>query len=489
MRVSEGSAETIPAADEPLYTLHPLAIWRELKRQPASFWWINIYLLFEYVRPQSVYSFLEGPPWTKMTILLALGSFLYEGKMFGGRTAADLALAFFTLILTLSSITAANSAVSYDRIPEFYSWVLIYLLITNIVNTERRFLIFFFAFLLYSFKMSQHATRDWASAGFAFRDWGVSGAPGWFHNSGEYGVQMTIYVPLAIYFVVALRKHWGRKMRAFLYLLPLTGIIGTIGSSSRGAMLGLGVAILFMVAKTQYKAKGAAGLIAVGLIGWFFLPEESADRFRSMGEDDTSNSRKLYWALGIKLMNEFPVLGIGFNNWLTYTRSIGERVALPHNIFIEAGAELGYLGLFALIGMLVATFVVNAQSRKILKPIGERGDFLSSISHGLEAGLVGYMVSGFFVTVLYYPFLWINLALTVALHSAARHLVEQQKSMPGGPERTPIHGSPQTRRSIQRPPQPKGPPPKGPLLSPPLRPAQPPIQRSPGIYPPPPRPA
>ena len=41
------------------------------------------------------------------------------------------------------------------------------------------------------------------------------------------------------------------------------------------------------------------------------------------------------------------------------------------------------------------------------------------MSHGLDAALIGYLACGFFVTVLYYPFFWINLAMTVALHNAA----------------------------------------------------------------------
>lgn len=420
-----------------LYSLHPRAIWSELRTQPWSFWWINAYLFFEYVRPQSIYSWLEGPPWTQMILLMALGTFLLEGRMFGARTLADLTLAFFTLIVVLSSMMAYNPAFSYSKISEYFSWVLIYLLISNIVNTERRFLIMLVAFLLYSFKMSQHATRDWAMAGFAFRDWGVTGGPGWFHNSGEYGIQMTIFVPMSLYFITGLRKHWGRKTKIFFYLLPLTGVIGTIGSSSRGAMLGLGIAALFMLGKTRYKAKGGAAMLLLGLLTWVLLPEESLDRFRSMGEDETSVSRKVYWTLGLHLMNQFPVLGIGYANWLPYTRSIGESVALPHNIFIEAGAELGYLGLFAFIAMILATFRVNAQSRKLLKPLGDRGLFLTNMAHGLDSALVGFMASGFFVTVLYYPFFWINLALTVALHSAARNMVEEipRRARPRGPRR------------------------------------------------------
>ena len=104
-----------------------------------------------------------------------------------------------------------------------------------------------------------------------------------------------------------------------------------------------------------------------------------------------------------------------------------EAMGLPHNIFVQAAAELGYLGLFALIGMIIAHFVVNAQTRRLLRRLKDRGRFLSMMSIGLDGALVGFMVSGSFVTVLYYPYLWINLAMTVALHNSARHTVRQEK--------------------------------------------------------------
>src|SRR5690606_2251702 len=113
--------------------------------------------------------------------------------------------------------------------------------------------------------------------------------------------------------------------------------------------------------------------------------------------------------------------GIGYGNWSAYMYQFYNDMGLPHNIFIQAGTELGYAGLLALLGMLVATFVVNRRTRRMLLPLPERGRFLNAMTYGLDGALVGFMVSGSFVTVLYYPFLWINLAMTVALHNSARH--------------------------------------------------------------------
>jgi O-antigen ligase len=92
---------------------------------------------------------------------------------------------------------------------------------------------------------------------------------------------------------------------------------------------------------------------------------------------------------------------------------------LPHNIFIQAGAELGVTGLVAFIALVIVTLVINRRTRGLMKAQGESGRFMFEMAHGLDAALIGFLVSGFFVTVLFYPFFWINLAMSVALHNAA----------------------------------------------------------------------
>lgn len=412
---------------EPLYLLHPKAIWRFICTQPLSFWFINAYLFFEYVRPQSIYEAIAGPPWARMFILAALGSLLLEGKIPRMATAADAALVAFTAVVIISSFTAHRPDVSFSFLSEYLSWVLIFVLIANIITTERRFLVFMLAYILYNLKMSQHATLSWAADGFAFRDWGVTGAPGWFHNSGEFGIQMNIFLPIAVCFILGLSVHWGRYLTLGFYGIIATIVTGTVGSSSRGAMIGMVAAAAFLFARSKHKLKAGVALVIVGFAAVLLLPEQSLDRFRTIGEDETSTSRRVYWDAGIEALQENPVLGIGYANWSTYMNERYESMGLPHNIFVQAGAELGYLGLAALVGLIVSSFVVNAQTRKMLRKYKERGRFLSMMSIGLDGALCGFLVSGSFVTVLYYPYLWVNLAMTVALYNSARHTVRQEK--------------------------------------------------------------
>lgn len=415
-----------------LYRIQVPAIWRFLKSEPASFWAINFYLFIEYVRPQQVWESIDILPWGLTALLLATCTALFEGKI-KRIGAPGAALLVFTGVLIASSLGAVDPAASMAKMEVYLTWVLVYLLIINTVTTEKRYFVTMLAFLLYSYKMSQFGARTWIENGFGFSDWGATGAPGWFHNSGEFGIQMCVFLPLAGEFVLALRPYWNKWIRLLFYSFPLTAIASMVASSSRGALVGGAAIGLWWVARSKHRVRSLVIIGVLGALTWAVTPAEQKARFQSAGEDETSTNRIVRWKAGIELANERPVLGIGYNNWgVVYG-------PLSHNIFIEAWSELGYTGLLAFLGMIATTFVVNFRTRRLLRNVPTQTKFLHHMAHGLDGALIGYLVSGFFVTVLYYPYFWINLAFTGALHAAAQHtyrvnLAEQQASARQGLE-------------------------------------------------------
>ena len=325
----------------------------------------------------------------------------------------------------MSGIFAFDPSVSWDHWVFFLNWFLVYFLVINIVNTEKRLFVFILLFLLLSFKMAQNGAVTWALRGFSFTDWGLVGAAGWFRNSGEFSIQMLIFVSLSIAFIVAIKEKWGPYKKYFFYLMPITGFLSIIGSSSRGAQLALVVIGLFLLLKWKQRTRAIIILSLVILAVFVLLPDEQVQRFVDVEDDINYLQRVAYWEYGLRLMNEYPVLGIGYYNWLDYVaykvpeglgpRGMGE---LPHNIFIQIGAEAGYIGLLIFLSMVFFLFRLNASTRAAAKVC--KNDFLYFLSYGLDAGCLGYLVAGFFVTVFYYPFFWVQMALSVAVYSIAK---------------------------------------------------------------------
>ena len=94
--------------------------------------------------------------------------------------------------------------------------------------------------------------------------------------------------------------------------------MAVMGASSRGSQLALVVIGIWWVMKLKggFKAVLIISLLASAL--FFILPEEQMQRFEEMGQDQSSLQRLAYWEWGLGVIQEHPLIGIGYNNWLPY---------------------------------------------------------------------------------------------------------------------------------------------------------------------------
>ena len=409
---------------EDLYTVKVMSIWRAVRQEHISFWAITAYFFFDYVRPQNIYPAIDIIPWGQLSLLVAIFASLSDRSIKWVDCKQNNILISFFIIVLLSGLFAFKPLVSWEAKTEIINWVLLYFLVINIVNTEKRFFIFLLGYMLFSFKMSQHGFTVWAKRGFSFTEWGLIGAGGYFENSGEYAIQMLIFGCMSAAFVLALKEKWGRYKKWFFYLMPFTAFMVVLGASSRGSQLALLVIGLLMMIRVKAGLKIFLTMIALMALAYFLLPEEQLQRFTEMGSDKNSLNRFAYWAYGWEVIKDHPIFGVGYNNWLSYAYyavpegiSYG-RIQLPHNIYIEVAAESGILGLIAFLLLVFFAFSINGSTRKMASQFENK--FYYNLTYGFSMGLVGYLVAGTFVTVLYYPFFWVQIALIVALHNIAK---------------------------------------------------------------------
>lgn len=407
---------------ENLYSLNIKVIYQTIRAEGWSFIFICLYLFFEYVRPQTIYPAIDVIPWVPIILFLTIISLLSGGGFKAQPNILNKLMVAYGVIVFLSSVFSQVPNVSFSHWRTFFDWFIIYFLIIFVVCNEKRFFIFLLSFLIYSFKMSQHGFITWARRGFAFADWGVTGAPGWFQNSGEVGIQMCIYVPLAVAFILALYKYWSKLKLFFLICMPFTGIGTAVASSSRGALVGLavsGIRPLLISPRLFFIGSLAFALVAVVTIA--SIPDESMERFHEAGSDRTSQHRLERWRDGMDAACKYPVFGVGFEAWSSYYPEHYELedtgTLLVHNVFVQCASELGYSGLIIFVWMIWACFSNTRKVRQLR--LGEKDNFLAIMSYGFDAALLGFLGSGFFVTVLYYPYFWIHCGLTTSLYTVA----------------------------------------------------------------------
>ena len=183
-------------SDDAFFFLKIRPMWDFLKSQHFSFWMICSYLFFEYFRPQSIYPQIDILPWARLFLIFALiGAFMDRSCGFV-KSRASFLIVMMWVAISLSIVNAVYPHVSREHFPDFYLWVIIYFLITSIVNTRDRFYVFQAVFVLCSFKIALGTSLSFARRGFSFTSWGLMGPPGFFNNSGELTILMLSQSPL-----------------------------------------------------------------------------------------------------------------------------------------------------------------------------------------------------------------------------------------------------------------------------------------------------
>src|SRR5690606_11570346 len=105
-------------------------------------------------------------------------------------TVANIYVIIFSLLILISVPLAFRPEISMLFLMEFVSWMVVFFLITRIVNTKERFYVFLLIYLLAAGKIAFGTARSWAWRGFSFTDWGLMGPTGYFQNSGELAILM-----------------------------------------------------------------------------------------------------------------------------------------------------------------------------------------------------------------------------------------------------------------------------------------------------------
>jgi len=237
---------------------------------------------------------------------------------------------------------------------------------------------------------------------------------------------------MAMLAVMSLAFILGYKDRNnWYYFLPVTAVMTVLASSSRGGQLALVGGLLIVsvfILRIRFKT---IFVTAVSLfVVFLFIPDEQKERFTSMVEDGSSTSRLEYWAAGLEMMDEYPFLGVGHMAFPLYYADnyshqksedtyLGKRREVAHNTFIQVGSTLGWLGFATYIGMIVFCLYANLKIRKKIKKLGvfESEIWVVPFTRGLDAAMLAYVIGSFFMSVAFYPYIYILMMLSQSVHN------------------------------------------------------------------------
>ena len=380
-----------------------------------SFFGLILFTAFVYFRPYELagLSFLQsGAKWIAIATLLVfipvqLG---LEGNLTTRPREVNLIL-LLTLTAVLSLPMAINLGEGWDHLVEFMKVVAMFIVMINVVRTEKRLNWMFWMALAVSVTTSLSALSDYRAGRLLEGGERIKGAiGGLFENPNDLALHLVTMVPLALGLLLSRRSNLKKVLFSIVILLMAAAIVVTF---SRGGFLGLIAASLVLAYKFGRKNRALVISICVLVFGCFiiFSPSEYGGRLVSIWSGDALGSasarQELFWrSLWVSL--RYPIFGIGIGNF--HYRSIHEMVS--HNAYTQVSAELGMAALVFYVLFLVSSL---KRLRNIEKETLAKRDQTKfyCIAVALQASIIGYMVSSFFASVafLWYPYYLVGYAI------------------------------------------------------------------------------
>ena len=148
---------------------------------------------------------------------------------------------------------------------------------------------------------------------------------------------------LPLLLVGAMSRGWAA--RTFV-LLPISVLLlaGIWCTHSRGALVGLVLLVGLLVRKRLSNVGGAlaSAAVAILMLTMGYLAGRSGD------------NRQNIWSDGLGMFKSSPIWGVGFNGF-TDTHVVGASLQTAHNSFLLCAVELGLVGCFLWVGLLLVS--------------------------------------------------------------------------------------------------------------------------------------
>jgi putative inorganic carbon (HCO3(-)) transporter len=249
--------------------------------------------------------------------------------------------------------------------------------------------------------------------------------------------QLGSYLVVAAIFMAVLvaNRRWSAVTRAGLLAIAGLAAVSVFLTVSRGALVGLGAALLltpFVIGRGRRTgAVLLAAVAALGTFGWFatFATADAAERVLHP-ERVGASGREDVWRVGWRMVEDEPLHGIGAGNFpvsaVHYLLRPGiterdeiivDEQKVAHNIYLTVLAELGAVGLALFLFILLESF---RSALRAARAFAERGDrVMELVTRGWFIALVSMAVVGFFSSALYSKQFWLLVATTPALLALA----------------------------------------------------------------------
>ena len=353
-----------------------------------------------------------------------------ENKITSRPREVNLVLLLFLACL-LSIPLATDPTIAWNGVNTYIKVVIMFIVMVNVVRTEKRMKALLFMVLVGSCVLSISAINDFRLGRLGLNGQRIEGViGGLFDNPNDLALHLVTMLPLAVALLLGTRTVLMKVFYAACVILAMGGVVATF---SRGGFLGMmcagGVLAWRLARHNKLLIPIVLSFLVVVMVA--LAPSGYGSRLRTTS-DGSAQIRSDDLKHSLLIAARHPVFGVGFDNYFLYSNT--EHAS--HNAYTQVASELGLTAAAIYILFLV---VPIRQLRRISyeEDLKQHRSRIYYLSVGLEASLVGYMVSSFFASVafLWYAYYLVAYAICLRrLHDTERPITTQQVSTAPGIE-------------------------------------------------------
>jgi O-antigen ligase len=379
-----------------------------------SFVGIFLFTALVYFRPYeffpSLFWFSSSAFWVAgITLLVFLPTQLgLEGSITSRPREVNLILLLLaagalSIPLALEPARAGNSFIDFLKV------VVIFIVMVNVVRSEKRLKILWVLVLVSSCLLSIGAIYDYRLGRLALMGVRIQGViGGLFDNPNDLALHLVTMIPIALALMFSSRNPLS-KIVYLISAVLITG--GVVASFSRGGFLALSLGLGVFIWKLARRSRLLLGIAGAALIALFIVVAPAGYGARiSTTRDDSAMARLDDLKRSFFIAVRHPVFGVGMDNYILFSNAN----KASHNAYTQVASEMGFAATVFYVLFIIAPLKrLRNIERESLETKSRRRFYYLAI--GLQASLAAYMVASFFASVAYLWYIYYLVAYSVCI--------------------------------------------------------------------------
>lgn len=376
---------------------------------------ISVFL--DYVKPGSYLPVINAIKANSLIpILVLVGTIYYKAKIDNKELFThpnSKWLLFFMFLLGVSVLIADVTLYSYNIFKVVLGFMFWYYIAVKLIDSRERIKGLFNVFVishLVLLALNPQVILNPATRSY-IRDNPFLG------DGNDFSLSVCITIPMCIYLFLSAKKFYLKAIYAVAILILIFAIVGT---QSRGATVALACVFLYLWWAGRQKILGILFISAALLVVVNYAPPVYFERMNSITNYENEGSaqgRIIAWKTAIRMAKKYPLTGVGTGH---FPVKLGTEFRPPefgiqnlpwltaHSVYFLIIGELGVPGITFLLMMLVTNYFRNSSySKQARGSPGESADDYRVLFIMLNASLIAFAVGGAFLSVAYYPHLYV----------------------------------------------------------------------------------